>query len=143
MQNLERDCTYLRSQCRLKVRSQKLQISSWASYVVLSELLRSGLVGSSVGDEAGGWLLSGLSPGVAGVFENDCSSITDEPSLSEWSKAGSSSSEVELMVRYGACITGLISSSKANGQKTEVETLRESPNLDDEVQLNEEVIKRR
>ena len=33
------------------------------------------------------------------------------------------------MVRYGACITGLMSSSKANGLNEEFETSRESPNL--------------
>ena len=48
-------------------------------------------------------------------------------------------------MRYGACITGLTSSSKAKGLKEEEsETSRESPNLvNDEVQCEERGMKRR
>jgi len=99
---------------------------------------------SGVG-ETDGWLSLRLPLEVVGVVEYDCSSITDELSLSVGAKAGVSSSEVGSAIRYGACITGLTSSSKTNGLKEEEsEKSRESPNLDDdEVQLNEEEIKRR
>ena len=47
-------------------------------------------------------------------------------------------------MRYGACITGLTSSSKAKGLREESETSRESPNLvNDEVQCGEREMKRR
>ena len=139
----------MRSQCRLKVRWQKLQDSPGASDVPLSVLQSSRRADCSGVGGAGVRVLSRLLPEVAGVFESACSSITDELSLVGMlveSKAGSSSSEGGSVVRrYGACITGLTSSSKAKGLKEEEsEKSRESPNLDnDEVQRNEEEIKRR
>ena len=137
---MELSYTYLRSQCRLKVISQKLQDSLYTSSVVFSPVV----IGCSRGGETGGRLSSRLYPGVAGVFESACSSITDELSLSVGAKAEVSSSEIGSAVRYGACITGLISSSKTNGLKEEEsEKSRESPNLDsEEAQLVEEEIKR-
>ena len=65
------------------------------------------------------------------MLKDDCLLGTGESLLllSTSSGVGSSSSGAGLLVRYRACITGLMSSSKANGQKTEVETSRESPNL--------------
>jgi len=137
--------TYLRSQCRLKVASQNLQDSSCAPVMLISVLLSSERIEGPGEGEIGGWLWSRLFPEVAGVFENDCSPATHESLLSTEPGAGVFSSGMKLVVRYGACITGLTSSWKANGlKKKESETSRESPNLDnDEVQCGGREIKGR
>jgi len=122
-----RDCTYLRSQCRLKVCSQELQDSLGASHIALSILRSSKRTNCSGVGETGSRRSSRLLPEVAGVSKNDCSSSKDDLSLSVGVKTSSSPSEASSVVRYGACITGLTSSSKKNGLKE-----GESPNLDDD-----------
>ena len=105
------DYTYLRSQCRLKANSQKRQESSCASFVLIS----SGCAHCSVGGELDCWPSSKPTSAVPDV-SNNCSPIVEELLLS--TGVGMSSSGVESPIRYGACITGLMSNSKANGSKT-------------------------
>lgn len=129
----------------MKLPLQKLQDNSCVfSVLLLLLLLSSGRVDCLGGGGVDGKLLSRLLLKVVGVFEFDCSSSVDELLLSSNIGGGNSSARVIFLVRYGACITGLIFNSKANGLKEETETSRESPNLEnDEVQCDGREIKSR
>lgn len=116
---------------------------------LLSRLL-SGVVGlfgddsSSTTNES---LSSKLLPEVAGVIEWNCSWDINELFLLFLSKigAGIPFSGVVLLRRYGVCITGFRSFSKAKGLKeeTESESSRGSPNLEnDELKCDGRVIRR-